>query len=105
MCALLAERLGSSQYAERVGVDALRSELQPLINARWGDVLRAAVLAPSSAPSSRSPLLCVCSSGFVGGVRGGLGGGLGGGRVFAEEEPGGVYDASASHLSILARLR
>lgn len=42
MCALLAERLGSSQYAERVGVNALRSELQPLINARWGDALRAA---------------------------------------------------------------
>ena len=35
---LLVERLGSDEYAGRIGIHALRSELQPLIDARWAEL-------------------------------------------------------------------
>ena len=39
---LLTERLGSDMYSSRIGVHALRSELQPHVDARWGELLGAA---------------------------------------------------------------
>lgn len=42
---LLLERLGSDEYAGRIGIHALRSELQPLIDRRWVELGNAAAQA------------------------------------------------------------
>ena len=39
---LLHERLGSDEYASRIGIHALRSEMQPLIDKRWAEIAGAA---------------------------------------------------------------